>query len=171
MRRQENRGFTLVEVMIVVAIIAVLAAIVIPSFTRETRRSKAGAEVAAVFAELSVRQDQYKLENGAYLAAAACPAASTPTGTVAAACIASGGPWESLRVTLPSEKLLCSYTITAGTGTTTGSDNPSGFTFARPPGAWFYIIATCDGDGNSATNATYFTSSLSGEIQKQNEGQ
>lgn len=153
--------------MITVAIIAVLAAIAVPAFTKESRKSKAMSEVGATFGELGVREEQYKSENTGYLAAAACPSAPLAAGTDSSSCIASGGVWEPLRVR-PQEKLACSYEITTGTGA--GTNNPSGFTFTSPPGNWYYIIATCDMDGDS-TNATYFTSNVNSAIQKQNDGE
>lgn len=172
MRRTPQRGFTLIEMMVTVAVIAVLAAIAIPAFTRETRKSKAGSEVNAMFGELAIRQDQYKTENGSYLSATACPANTVPTGTDAIACVTTGGAWEPLRAringVLDGNKLMCSYEITAGTGT--GTSAPTGFTFASPAGSWFYIVATCDGDGDTTTNAQYFVSSVSSAIQKLNEG-
>jgi hypothetical protein len=121
-----------------------------------------------MFAELAMREDQYKLENGAYLAAAACPSTTVRTGTSAASCVGAGGAWAPLRLRLPSPTLLCSYTVTAGTGA--GTSGPTGFSFASPPGAWFYLLATCDGDGNASTNAQYFISSVASTIQVQNEG-
>jgi len=41
-------GFTLVEIMIVVFIVALLAALAIPNFTRHTRRAKAGEAIATM---------------------------------------------------------------------------------------------------------------------------
>jgi prepilin-type N-terminal cleavage/methylation domain-containing protein len=40
MRSKKNKGFTLVELMIVVAIIGVIAAIAVPAFTRYVKRSR-----------------------------------------------------------------------------------------------------------------------------------
>jgi prepilin-type N-terminal cleavage/methylation domain-containing protein len=168
MRSRPNRGFTLIEVMVTVVIIALLAAIAVPAFTKESRKSKASSEVNAMFAELAVREDQYKLENGAYLAADACPATTSPNGATAASCVATGGAWEPLRARLSSDTLVCSYTITAGTGA--GTSGPAGFSFTSPAGAWFYIHATCDGDGSAAVNAQYFVSNVSSKVQKLDEG-
>jgi len=169
-QRSAEQGFTLIEVMITVAIIALLAAIAVPAFTSESRKSKGGSEVGAVMGELAVREEQYRLENNAYLAAAACPAIATISAQAqdASGCIAAGQPWNTLRVGLPQTTLYCSYQVVAGTGT--GTAAPAGFTFASPANSWFYILATCDLDGDATVNSTYFMSSLDSTIQKQNVG-
>jgi prepilin-type N-terminal cleavage/methylation domain-containing protein len=168
-QRSKQRGFTLIELMVVVAVIAVLAAIAIPQFTKETRRSKGSSEVGAMMAELAVREDQYKLENGEYFdPGAACPATTVTKGQAAAGCITGTGVWVPLRVRLPQENLVCSYHVVTGTGV--GTTNPGGFVFTSPAGEWFYVLATCDMDGKSTLNATYFVSSTSSKIQALNEG-
>jgi prepilin-type N-terminal cleavage/methylation domain-containing protein len=56
-------GFTLVEIMIVVAIIALLASIAVPSFLRARKRSQATATLETIRMVDSAK-DQYAIENG-----------------------------------------------------------------------------------------------------------
>ena len=56
-------GFTLVEIMIVVAIIALLAAIAVPNFLRSRKRSQA-THVLEDFRIIDAAIDQYAIENG-----------------------------------------------------------------------------------------------------------
>lgn len=166
---RSQHGFTLLEVMITCAIIAILSAIVIPSFMSDTLRGKAKIEVNAFFAELSVRQEQNRVDSGAYLSTAQCPS-TAPTGSLVniTSCVAVAGVWNPLRVSLPQLEAYCAYTMVAGTGT--GTNNPGGFVFTSPAGQWYYLTATCDMD-NDGTFSQYFTSSVDSSIQIQNEGE
>jgi prepilin-type N-terminal cleavage/methylation domain-containing protein len=56
-------GFTLVEIMIVVAIIALLAAIAVPSFLRARKRSQATSSLETLRI-LDAAKDQYAIDNG-----------------------------------------------------------------------------------------------------------
>jgi prepilin-type N-terminal cleavage/methylation domain-containing protein len=56
-------GFTLVEIMIVVAIIALLAAIAVPSFLRARKRSQ-GTTTLETLRTVDSAKDQYAIENG-----------------------------------------------------------------------------------------------------------
>ncbi|HOO92659.1 MAG TPA: prepilin-type N-terminal cleavage/methylation domain-containing protein, partial [Opitutales bacterium] len=61
---RKNRGFTLVEIMIVVVIIALLVAIAIPAFERARRNSHISAMVNDM-RNLEHGADQYYIEAGA----------------------------------------------------------------------------------------------------------
>jgi prepilin-type N-terminal cleavage/methylation domain-containing protein len=65
MKKQINkrRGFTLVEIMIVVAIIALLAAIAVPGFLRARKRSQA-SKILNDLRMIDSAIDQYAMENG-----------------------------------------------------------------------------------------------------------
>jgi prepilin-type N-terminal cleavage/methylation domain-containing protein len=60
---KSRNGFTLVEIMIVVAIIALLAAIAVPNFLRARKRSQA-TRVLEDLRMLDAAVDQYAIETG-----------------------------------------------------------------------------------------------------------
>jgi type IV pilus assembly protein PilA len=60
---RSNKGFTLVEIMIVVVIIGLLAAMAIPAF-QKVRASSQDKAVTNNLRQLSAAADQYFLENG-----------------------------------------------------------------------------------------------------------
>jgi len=70
--KRTKAGFTLIELMIVVAIIGILAAIAIPNFVRFQLRAKAG-EAKTNLKGIVVAQESYRAEFDVYIAAAAEP--------------------------------------------------------------------------------------------------
>jgi type IV pilus assembly protein PilE len=74
-----QKGFTLVELMIVVAIIGILASIAIPSYADYVKRGKA-AEATGTLADLRIKMEQCFQDNRAYDNAACNAFCATPAG-------------------------------------------------------------------------------------------
>lgn len=75
-----QQGFTLVELMIVIAIIGILAAIVVPSYTDYVKRGKA-AEATATLADLKNRMEQCFQDHKDYTHATCAALCVTPAGS------------------------------------------------------------------------------------------
>lgn len=112
---QRSRGFTLIEVMVTVAIIAILAGIALPSYSAYMQRAK----VPPAFDGLSsyaTRMEQRYQDTGCY--AGAC----SPLGTTCGVAVP----------TVTNFTITCALTGTGGQGftaTATGSGPVSGYTY------------------------------------------
>ena len=85
-----RKGFTLIELMIVVVIIGILAAIAIPNFMRMTQRAKESSVKANMHTFQLAVEDFATLSNGAY---AADGAATTSETTETLIMLMPGGVW------------------------------------------------------------------------------
>jgi len=65
MRTGRNHGFTLIELMITVAIVAILAAVGYPSYTNHVKKGNRRAAQAQML-DIANRQQQFLLANRAY---------------------------------------------------------------------------------------------------------
>jgi type IV pilus assembly protein PilE len=111
-------GFTLIEVMITVAIIAILAAVAIPSYVDYVTRSKL-VEAKTNLADMRTRLEQYFLDNRRY------PSNCIPSaaGAAGAGNIYLPAGQKAFAVTCPT-LTATTYTVLA-----TGQGTMSGFSF------------------------------------------
>lgn len=175
--RRSEAGFTLVEMMIVVVILSILAALAIVGFRRYIARART-TEAVAMLSEMSSKEQVYFLEFGNYLplrkdgvttlpsadeaAAAFYPTApddaafdSARTATSIANAAAWPTAWRSVGLRPRDNHLYCTYLLNAGGA---GQAVPGGATMgkelmgdvdANAP-AWFYALAACNLSGTAA---------------------
>jgi prepilin-type N-terminal cleavage/methylation domain-containing protein len=165
--RRRAGGFTLMELMIVVAIIGILATIAVFMFTKHVAKARA-SEVPGMFAELKLREQQYHLENEVYLATGTNDTDFFPTGSPGSTArpfdITLNPAWQALKLNPDKTLLYCVYVVRSGAGgdatnvgaTASGAPFNLGGTLALPAINWFYLLASCDFDGDGNTS-TYFT--------------
>jgi len=66
-KRSVQSGFTLIELMVAVGVIAVLSALALPVYNGYIQTSRVGALVNNI-ATMEVFEEDYRLQNGAYIA-------------------------------------------------------------------------------------------------------
>jgi len=100
-RAHPQHGFTLIELMIVVAIVAVLAAIAVVSFSRMKRKA-VKSEAFTNLAAIGIRQEMFRSEYGVYMSCKTqLPVLATTAGAEplrrasAAATPSAGSTWAS----------------------------------------------------------------------------
>ncbi len=80
-QHRKQKGFTLIELMIVVAIIGVLAAIAVPQYQKYVAKSEASAALASITGHRA-NVETYVLTEGSFPTSAAVPVPNSPLGTI-----------------------------------------------------------------------------------------
>lgn len=62
---RQIKGFTLIELMVVVAIVAIIAAIAIPSYQSQVRKSRR-ADATSNLGDIQLRQERWRAERATY---------------------------------------------------------------------------------------------------------
>lgn len=63
---QTNKGFTFVEILLVVVIIGILASMVLPRFVGRSEQARQAAARAEINGSIATALDMYELDNGEY---------------------------------------------------------------------------------------------------------
>ena len=128
-RKSAQKGFTLIELMIVVVIIGILAALAIPRFMQATTKSKQ-SEAKQILKQIYTMERTYRQENDVYWAGGpADSAAGTALATIGVEIMPTA---------------LYSYTIVAVAGTSfLATANATGLDDDAAPDTW-----TMDQNGN-----------------------
>ena len=145
-RTRAQQGYTLIELMIVVAITGILAAIALPSYRSYMQRSKT-SEAITFLSEIRQRQEAYRAEFGQYCSASAAPGTAISGGGWNPPVLPTGGSrtvfstqpgWTDLGAA-PHGPSLFQYRTTAGPPGT----NPGVPSF---PSNDFWFVAHARGD-------------------------
>lgn len=195
--RSKQAGFTLVELMIVVVIIAILAALGTIGFRRWIGRART-TEAVAMLAEMNSKEQSYRMEFGTFLPLradnnATLPSPDEPAGafypvspssasfesvrTSASVSNSALWPtsWRAVGVSPRDTALYCTYMTNAGNG---GDAVPVAATFGTglvtgTAAPWFYVLGACNMNGVSGypNEVTVFgISSTSPTLRPFNEG-
>jgi prepilin-type N-terminal cleavage/methylation domain-containing protein len=159
-RRSERQGFSLMELMTVVAIVGILSAIAVPTFSDYVYKART-TEATEFLGVIRLREESYRAEFGAYCAT--LPTTATPNDPTSLNTksnlvpdpsttqrdpkpfvVATGSPWLQLGAR-PTSTVRYGYGVVAGV--------PADAPMTSNPDFWF--LARAVGDLNA--NGTYGT--------------
>ncbi len=134
-----SRGFTLIEVLVVVVILGIITAMAYPSYQKQIRKSRR-AEAKQALSDVAARQEQYYISNKRYTTTATqLGLTASPTSINGRYNITFGGS-----TVVPTGDTTTSYVIIATPVTGNDQNNDTGCTDMRwssngtktPAGCW-----------------------------------
>lgn len=188
MIRLRKHGFTLVELMIVVAIIGVLAVVAGTAYRRYMDSGRT-AEAMAMLGEIRAKEEAYRAEFSTYAGWSGGGEAAANTlpvvdggcsvGTKEPCAKAIPTPpftgtwanWGNLGINAGKNTLYCGYIVNSGApaATVPGTIGSNLLGTGAQGTPWWYAIAMCDNDGTAGTNATFATAFNTTVVSAQNE--
>lgn len=140
MQRHRQHGFTLIEVMITVAIVAILAGVALPAYTAYIQRARVPTALDALSAYMTRMEQRYQ-DVGNYANGANCAVAvPTPDNFTISCALTNGG--QGFTATATGSGPVSGYTFTINhQGTRATTAHPKGV----PSGnCWSTRGGTCD---------------------------
>ncbi|QNF24188.1 prepilin-type N-terminal cleavage/methylation domain-containing protein [Aeromonas hydrophila] len=122
---KKQSGFTLIELMIVVAIVAILAAIALPAYQTYTQKAKFSEVIAATGPVKTAVEVCFQSTSDATKCQAqgnnGIPSAPSAAGNVASVVLAAGSGGAGFQITATSQNLSTNYTYILSGDTATGN--------------------------------------------------
>jgi type IV pilus assembly protein PilA len=150
-RSARRRGFTLIELMMVVAILGILAVVAIPKYISYVYKSKT-SEAVGFLSEIKAHQESYRADFGQYCGVSTSETDWYPSNNPGTQpqtwdpTSATGLKWAQLGAQPPGNKVLFSYVSVQGppgAGNVPSWGNPVGLGYT---GADFWFVSRALGD-------------------------
>lgn len=135
--RRAASGFTLIEVMIAVAIVAILASIAVPSYSAYVMRGKI-SDATSRLATRQVQMEQFFQDNRTYVAGTACASDTTSSKEFDFSCTGGGAPSATTFILSAVGKgSMAGFTFTINqSGAKTTASVPGGWATPSPNTCW-----------------------------------
>ena len=153
--RKNHSGFTLIELMIVLVVIAILAAFAIPSYIEQIHKSRR-ADALRTLGQLQLGLERWRAENPCYgqSGGAGCTTTFTASGTYPVVPTATDSPYYSLAIPAASATET-GYVITATrrSGSGQATDRCGNYRFTMAAGVLSKTLSN-NASGSTTSNCS-----------------